>query len=236
MTKKPGSPSGRKGASSDHPDDAFIARTLEAWAWAKQNRQVLVVAGVVVALAVGAGIYYYDYRRNLRMQATQEFEALQQTVANANPESAQNEIRSFIDRFAGTPYEAEARLLLAQTEIDAGAPGEAVSVLEPIARDLSEPMGVQAAFLLGTAYEHAGRSQDAERTYLRIADAAPMTFQRRQALADAARIRAARGEHAGAAEVYERLLATFDGAEEGETSMRAFYRARLAEMRAAQEG
>lgn len=235
MTKKPGSTKRPGGRSSEEPEDAFIARTLELWAWAKRNNQVLVIAGVIVALAIGAGLYYWDYQQNLRMQATQEFEALQQTVANANPESAQNEIRRFIDRFSGTPYEAEARLLLAQTELDAGTPDEAISVLEPIARDLSEPMGVQAALLLGAAYEHAGRPGDAEDAYLRVAEAAPMTFQRRQALADAARIRAAEGEHAGAAELYERLLATFDEAREGESPQRAFYRARLAEMRAARE-
>ncbi|NIP61093.1 MAG: hypothetical protein GWM92_21780, partial [Gemmatimonadetes bacterium] len=46
MTKKPTSPGRRKGRASEDPEDAFIARTLELWAWAKQNRQVLVVAGL----------------------------------------------------------------------------------------------------------------------------------------------------------------------------------------------
>ncbi len=236
MTKKPTSPGRRKGRASEDPEDAFIARTLELWAWAKQNRQVIVVAGLALALAIGAGLYYYDYRQNLRLQAAEEFEALQQTVSAASPESAQNEIRRFIDRFSDTPFGTEARLLLAQTHLETGAPAEAVTVLEPVARDLSEPMGVQAAFLLCAAYENAGRLDDAEATYLRIVDARVMTFQRRQALADAARIRAAREDFAGAADLYERLLGTYEEDQEGEEGQRAFYRARLAEMRSAIEG
>lgn len=237
MTKKPQSPGRRKGRAGEDPEDAFIARTLEFWAWAKQNRQVLVVVGLALALAIGAGLYYYDYRRNLRLQAAEEFEALQQTVATANPESAQNEIRRFIERFSDTPFGIEARLLLAQTHLETGAPAEAVSVLEPVSRDLSQPMGVQAAFLLCAAYENAGRPEDAEASYLRIADASVMTFQRRQALADAARIRAAREDFAGAADLYQRLLDTYEeDQEEAEARQRAFYRARLAEMRSAIEG
>ena len=56
------------------------------------------------------------------------------------------------------------------------------------------------------AYEEAASWDQAEFVYLRVADEAELSFQVREALTDAARIRMARGDRAGAIELYDRIL------------------------------
>lgn len=230
MAKKPASNS-----KVDSPEDALTARALAFWNWARQNTQVLIAAGVVLAVAIGAGLYYYDYQQNLRMQAAQELERIHQTMAAAEPEAARTELQSFIDRFGETTYGTEARLLLAELHLRQDQPAEAISVLQPGTERLGDPLGLQAAFLQAAAYEEAARPDDAEALYLRIAEEAELGFQVRQALADAARLRAREGDYAGAADLYQRALDTFDDDEEAATaaSQRSTYRLRLAEMQAA---
>lgn len=226
-------PSAPPSGGSDVPEDAFIARTLALWNWAQRNSTVLVVAGVLLALAAGAGIYYYNYQQNLRTQAAREFQQVQQAVGTGQPETARSELESFIERYGETPYGQEARLLLGQVHLRSGEPEEAVSALEPLAADLSDPIAREGSFLLAAAHEEAGQFEAAEDVYMRIARSDALSFQVREALAGAAEIRAREGDYAGAAELYERIL---DQHLTGESdSERELYELRLAEMRAAQE-
>ncbi len=120
----------------------------------------------------------------------------------------------------------EARLTLGQALLEDGKPEEAVEVLAPSVREMdSEPIGVQAAFLLAAAYEESGRLQDAETLFLRIANTSELTFQVREALAGAARIRTTTGDLAGAAEFYEEVLSAMDVGDPD----RGFWEMRLAE-------
>lgn len=229
MAKKRGS-----NPNSEASEDAFTARLLAAWSWAQKNTQVLIVAGVLLAVAVGAGLYYYDYRQNLRLQAAGELERIQQTLGTGEAEAARSELQSFLDRFGDTTYGTEARILLAELHLRQDQPSEAVSVLEGVTGNLSDPLSLQAAFLLGTAYEEADRLADAEALYLRIAEEAELGFQVRQALANAARLRAREGNYAGAADLYQRVLDTFDEeAAASAGSERSTYQLRLSEMQAA---
>lgn len=225
---------GRSNRESDAPD-ALTARLLTLWGWFTKNREVAITAGVLVVLAIAAGLYYYNYRQSLHMEAAAELERVQQVVGSQDVESARSELQTYIERFGDTPYAVEARLLLAELHLQEDAPTEAVNVLEPAADGaISDPLALQAAFLLATAYEEAEREEQAEELYLRIADAAELTFQRREALAGAARLRESEGDYAGAADLYRRILDTFD--EEGDASAeQRIYQLRLAEMQAAQD-
>lgn len=232
MAKKRGSQQN----NADTSEDAFVARLLALSKWAENNVQVLVVAGIVLALAAGAGVYYYNYQQGLRLQAAQELQQIQETVGAGDTQAARSELRTFLQRYGDTePYDTEARILLAELHLRDGQPQEAISVLQPATESLSAPLSRQAAFLLGTAYEQADRSTDAEELYLRIAEAADLSFQVRQALADAARLRAREGRYAAAAELYERILDTYEGQDAAGQNGgdRRQYQLRLAEMRAA---
>ena len=72
------------------------------------------------------------------------------------------------------------------------------------------------------AYEQEQRWDEAEDTYLSIANRSELDFQVRDALASAARIRSAQGDNEGAIELYEQVLGELDdnAPERGQYEMR----------------
>lgn len=197
-------------STNDHEDDVFVARILEAGNWLKANQQAVTVGVVVLAIAVASLLYYRNYRTTLAEQAANELEQIHQSVALGDTEGAKNALMVWVDRFGGTPYAGEARMLLGELYLSGNDADQALVVLEPMAQSPREPLELQAASLLGAAYEQEGRWADAEATYLRIAERAELDFQVRDALANAARIRASQGNPAGAAELYRRILGLLD--------------------------
>ena len=200
-------PASRK--TQDKPeqdDDVFVARVLHAGKWAEKNQQILTVLMVVVAIGVAGLLYYRSYRRSLTEQAAQQLELIYQTVSIGDVEGARTELATFIERYGGTPYGPEARIFLGDLYLRNGSPQQAQAVLEPLAGSPSDPLELQAAALLAAAYEQDNQPQEAERIYLQIADRAELGFEIRDALAAAARIRAGRGDTAGALQLYERAL------------------------------
>jgi predicted negative regulator of RcsB-dependent stress response len=226
MTKR--HPGQRRIASDreEHEDDIFVAKVLEIGNWAKKNQQFLTVLGIVVVLGIGALVYYRSYRGALVQQAANQLEQIQQSVALQDTQGAKDQLVLFIDRFGGTPYAGEARMLLGELYLRSNDPQQAIATLEPMASSPRDPLELQAATLLGVAYEQDKRWGDAEAEYLRIADRSNLDFQVRDALASAARIRRQQGNYEGAAELYRRILAGMDP----NAQQRGFYEMRLAEV------
>lgn len=221
-TRKPGS------KDPDEPEDVLLAHAYKATTWAQHNRLTLVVLAIVgVVLVVGVWSWV-DYRNRLTEQAVGQLEEIQQTVSIGDPETAKAELDQYLQRFGGTPYAAEARLLLAGLYLDSDQPAEATAVLEASGTGLDEPLGVQIETMKAAALEEAGRHEEAIATYLRVAERADLDFQVVQALADAARLSEHTGDYAGAAELYERIL---DELEE-DAPERGRYEMVLAEARA----
>lgn len=218
-----------KPATIQEPDDVFVARVLHAGKWAEAHRQLLTAAVVVVSLAVAGLLYYRSYRRSLVEQAAQQLEVIHQSLSLRDTEGAIGELVTFLERFGGTPYEGEARLLLGDLYLRTGRAEQAEAVLEPVGASPRSPIELQAATLLAVAYEQQGRHAEAEATYLRIADRSELSFQIRDALAAAARIRQSRGDLAGARALYERALRGLDA----EDPERGLYEMRVAEIQAA---
>ncbi len=205
-------PTSRRGAEEKKKaEDVFVEKVLSLSAWTKANSQLLIMAGVVIVVLVAGGVYYANYRGSVEEQAVTQLEQVQQTAAFGEREAAKATLYEYIDRFDGTVYAVEARLILGQLLLETDAPEEAMEVLSPGVQTMDrEPLGIQAAFLMAAAYEETGRGEDAERLYLRIADSAELSFQIREALAGAARVRGATGDWAGAADLYRDLLATLE--------------------------
>jgi len=225
--RHPGSRRSKQESSHD-PDDVFIARVLHLGKWAEANQQILTVVLVVVAIVVAGLVYYRGYRRSLAQQAADQLEVVYQDVSIQDTEGAIGELVTFLERFSGTPYEGEARLLLGDLYLRGGRSEQALAVLEPLGASPRAPIEMQGASLLAAAYEQQGRAQDAEDLYLSIADRSDMDFQVRNALAAAARIRTDRGDAAGAVQLYRRAL---DGLDE-ESPERGLYEMRIAELEA----
>ena len=213
---------------AEGPDDAFVANVLEASVWAKRNSRILIVSTIVLVVAVLGTLYYVNYRAQIREQAGARLNQVRQTVASGNPALAARDLETFIDRFGNTPAGDEARLLLAQVHLHANAPEKALDVTEPLAEDKDEVMGATAALLQAAAFEQAKQLDQAERTYLSIAEEAPFSYQRYQALDRAAILRMDSGNAAGAAELYRRIL---DSAPET-LPQRPLYELRLGEAEA----
>jgi predicted negative regulator of RcsB-dependent stress response len=207
-TKHPGAR--RTAKKEEHEDDIFVAKVLEVSNWAKANQQLLTVLGVVAVIAVAGMMYYGNYKDSLTQQAASELESIHQSIALQDREGAKNELAVFLQRFEGTAYAGEARLLLGDLYLQTNDPQQALAVLEPMAASPRQPIEFQAAGLLAVAYEQDERWSDAEDLYLRIAGRSELDFQIRDALASAARIRADQGDTAGAVELYEQIIADLD--------------------------
>lgn len=210
----------------EHEDDVFVAKILEIGNWAKAHQQILTIVGVVVVLALGALVYYGNYRDSLVNQAANQLEMIHQSVAMEDVQGAKDQLVLFLDRFGSTPYAGEARMLLGELYLRTGDAEQAIAVLEPMASSPREPLELQAAALLAVAYEQQQMWEQAEAAYLRVADRSELDFQVRDALSSAARIRAQQGDQAGAAELYRRILAQLDE----NAPERGLYEMRLAEV------
>jgi predicted negative regulator of RcsB-dependent stress response len=215
----------RRKVTSEKPDvseDAFVAGVFELSEWARAHSQTLVLAGVAAVLVLGGGLYYASYKRDLNRRATMELERVSQ-VAMFVPAEAEPQLAQFMQTYSGTRHATEARLLLAQVQMSQGHAQQAITTLEEVSGD--DPLELQARALLGRAYEEVGRHQDAETVYMGLSKDATLDFQRRDALADAARVRSRLGNHTGAAELYQQIL---DGLEENDAE-RGVFEMRLAE-------
>jgi predicted negative regulator of RcsB-dependent stress response len=227
MTKRhPGQRRLASDSTQENEDDIFVANVLELGNWAKRNQQLLTIVGVVAVLAVAAGLYYANFRRSQVDRAANQLEQIHRTMELQDTEGAKQQLVVFIDQFSGTPYAGEARMLLGDLYLRSGDVEQAVATLEPMASSPRDPLELQAASLLGAAYEQAQRWADAEAEYLRIADRSTLDFQVRDALAAAARIRAEQGNDAGAAQLYQRILDGLDA----NAPERGMYEMRLAEV------
>lgn len=219
----------RTAKQEEHEDDVFVAKVLEISNWAKANQQLLTILGVVIVIVIAGVMYYGNYRKTLTRQAAQQLESIHQSIALQDREGAKTELATFLQRFDGTPYAGEARLLLGELYLQTNDPQQALAVLEPMAASPREPIEFQAAGLLAVAYEQDERWTDAEGIYLRIADRSELDFQVRDALAGAARIRATQGDTAGAVELYERILTDIDE----NSPERGIYEMRIQELESA---
>jgi tetratricopeptide (TPR) repeat protein len=221
-------PSTRPAPQTPHDqDDAFVAGIIDFSDWARTRRRFLTLIGVSVALLVFGGVYYMNFQRSLRIQAVNRLEAIHQTISMSATEDAKAQLSTFLDSFQGTDQAREAVILLGRLHLESGDAPVAISVLERADLGFRDPIGIQANSLLARAYEHQGRWPEAADTYLEVADRAEFDFQVREALNSAARARRRQQDLVGAAELYERILESF----EDDDPDRGVYELRLAEVR-----
>ncbi len=221
-------PSTRRNPQTPHDqDDAFVAGAIDFSEWAAKHRQVLTLIVVAVGLLMAGGVYYVNFQRSLTIEAVNRLESIHQTIAISAFEDAKAQLSTFLDQFDGTDQAREAVILLGRLHLESGDAAVAISVLERADLGFRDPIGIQANSLLARAYENQGRWPEAEDTFLEVADRSEFDFEIRRALDSAARARRRQQDHGGAAELYERILGTFDD----DDPARGVYELRLAEVR-----
>jgi hypothetical protein len=206
-------PGTRSKKQESEPDDVFVAKILHVGKWAEANQQLLTILIVVVAIGALGLVYYGNYRESLNLQAAAELEQIYQSISINDTEGAQTQLATFLERSAGTVFEAEARLLMGELYLRDGSPEQAQVVLRPLGESPRDPIDFQAAALLAAALEENRQWADAEQVYLRIADRSDLDFQVRNALSAAARIRHEQGNLDGAVALYERLIDSLEEAD-----------------------
>ncbi|MGB0544466.1 MAG: YfgM family protein [Longimicrobiales bacterium] len=200
----------RTSQSSHDADDSFVVGVLEVTNWARANQQLMTVGGVLLAILIAGGFYYMNFRAQMNERAAESLETIYQSISINDTEGAKIDLATFLDQFGSTAYEGEARLVLGELYLESGDPQQALAVLEPIGQRPGSPVALQSATLLAQAYEQEGRWEEAEGTYLSIADRSDLDFQVRDALVAAARIRSAQGDGEGAIQLYEEVLGDLD--------------------------
>ena len=227
MSKRQHPSTRRKPQTSHEKDDAFVAGAIDLTEWARTHRQALTLLMVAVGLLAAGGIYYVNFRRSMTVEAVNRLESIHQTIAISAFEDAKAQLSTFLDQFEGTDQAREAVILLGRLHLESGDAAVAISVLERADLGFRDPLGVQANSLLARAYETQGRWPEAEAMFLEVADRSDFDFEIRRALDSAARARRRQQDNSGAAELYERILTTFDD----DDPAKGLYELRLAEVR-----
>lgn len=208
-------------------EDRIMGRIAAATAWAEKNRQLAILAGLAI-FAIGAGaVIYLNYRADLAERAAVRLDELRIASQRAAPEELRAELSSFIEQFGATPQGDEARLLLAEMELQRGEVDAAIQLVEPVVDPDDDPLGYNAAWMLALAEEQRGDLGAAADWYERLAASAPHEFQRRRARAARARIHTYAGEYNAAEAIYAELAADESAGEEME-----LYAVKLGEVRA----
>jgi tetratricopeptide (TPR) repeat protein len=220
-------PSTRRNPQTPHEqDDAFVASAIDLTEWSGTHRQALTLLVVAVGLLVAGGIYYLNFQRSMTIEAVNRLESIHQTIGISAFEDAKAQLSTFLDQFEGTDQAREAVILLGRLHLESGDAAVAISVLERADLGFRDPLGIQVNSLWARAYENQGRWPEAEATFLEIADRSDFDFEIRRALDSAARARRRQQDHSGAAELYERILTTFDD----DDPAKGLYELRLAEV------
>lgn len=223
-------PTARRVHRTTSDDDTFLTGVLETTAWAKTHGTRLLIAGIAVVVLLAGLLWYRNYRTAMNERATAELGQVRATVQSGNYALAKQDLEQFVGRFGSTAAGNEARLMLGQVYLETTEPQKAIDTVEPLSKP-GDPIGINAAFLLGAAHEAAKQPAEAERVYLSIANGARFDYQKQDALDRAARLRLEQGNAAGAIELYERIIAMFK--EDGPD--KSLFQMRLAEIQAAQQ-
>ncbi|WP_420448007.1 tetratricopeptide repeat protein [Candidatus Palauibacter sp.] len=223
-------------ASGKRPDggdrqDAFIRSTFRLATWVNENMRAVLVGAAGVAMVVVGVVYYMNFQASVRDQAANELATLRMTATD--PELLIADLAAYVERFDGVAAANEGRLLLARTYLDTGRSVEAAQVASTISEGPDRPVGLAARTLLAAAQEASGDAQAALATWEALGESARFAFQRREALASAARILASLGRLEEAETIFAGIAEEAAGEDPVEAGV---YRLRLGEIKAQRAG
>lgn len=217
-------------------DDAFLRAVLRTVQWAQENSRTVTIGAVVAVLVFAAGLYYQNYRQDVRQQAAGQLQTLQAQLqqGQAPPDTLARSLRDFVSQYGDTRYGDEGRLLLGRLQLNQNRWEAGISSLQPVRGEYppDSPTGYAARKLLAAAHEGAGNTERALSLYAELADGAQFPFQRNEAAADRARLLAGEGRLQEAEDIYSRLVQQADTTAAGVAGADLQrYRVRLGEVR-----
>jgi len=206
-----------------------MGRIAAATAWAENNRQLAILLALgIIALGAG-GVIYLNYRADLAERAAVRLDEIRVASQSAPADELRSQLATYVEQFGSTRQGDEARLLLAEMELQRSNVDAAIRLVEPVVDPGDDPLGYNAAWMLAVAEEQRRDLATAADWYERLATAAPHEFQRRRARAARARIHLYAGEYEAAEAIYAELAAAGDAAAGEESEI---YAVKLGEVRA----
>jgi predicted negative regulator of RcsB-dependent stress response len=223
------SKSGRKHRDEQAVDgrDRVMESVASVTVWAERNRRTATFGLIALLLAVAAGLYYVRYRSQLSERAAVQLDDIRMTSRGATPEQLRQQLRLYVDQFGGARQADEARVMLAEMEMQRDSVDAALRLIAGIADPAGGPVAYHAATMIAAAEEQRGNLDAAARQYERLVTGAQKDFQKRAARANLARIEVYRGNYDAAETIYAELAEETEGQDEGAT-----YAIRLGEVRA----
>ena len=133
----------------------------ELRAWWQENRG-MVLGGIVLGIAVIAGFRLYTSQQvNTALEASAEYEALVEEVADGDFEPAAEIAERLFSDYDDTVYASQARLAMARLYMDRGRDADAADVLRPLATAGGDtPLELVARLRLAQILLYQDRPQD----------------------------------------------------------------------------
>src|SRR5688572_16113976 len=104
-------------------EDKFVSGVLESSVWAKTHGRWLVIAGVVGLVVLAGTVYVRNVRSARAERAAAELTTVRSTVASGNTALAKQDLQNYVNRFGKTPSGGEAKMMLAQVQLENKEPG-----------------------------------------------------------------------------------------------------------------
>lgn len=180
------------------------------------RKQITITAIVVAAVAGGAFLWQASTARKAS-QAEKAFYDAVGLVGRRDP-TANAELGKVAQRYDGTAGGAQAALLLAQTEFDAGNYDAGLKVLDVITKPGVFASGIETMKAAG--YEGKEQFDKAADHYLAAVAKASLTGEKDFLKGEAARALTAAGKKAEAQKLWEELAAKIDSPLSGEAKVR----------------
>ena len=208
-------------------DDRIMETAGRAAAWTRDNQRVATILLVAVLAAGAIGVVYLNYRSDLRERAAVRLDEIRLASRTMPPAELRSQLGTYIEQYGSADQASEARLLLAEMELNRDSAAAAIRLVEPVVDLDGGPIGYNAGWILAVAREQQGDLARAAGLYEQLARSARHDYQRRRARAARARLHTYAGEYAAAEAIYAELAADDATGEDAE-----FYGVKLGEVRA----
>lgn len=179
----------------------------EGWTffdWLQANNRALTIGGGVVVVAV-LGAWFYMRSGELRRQnAERMLNQAKQSVAAGNAPLAQADLQRVATRYKNTPSGAQAAMILAQMQYDAGQYAEGIQTLDPF-RTAGGNLQASVLSLIGDGQLASGQAAEAADTYKDAAAATTLVGEKTVLRSKAARALMAAGKTSEARELWQQL-------------------------------
>lgn len=189
-----------------------------AMEWAKGHSRELSIAGIAVAVAVAAFLFWRSAAEKKEANAGRALGEAERSVTAGNLPLAQSDLEKLIQRYSGTVAADQAGILLSQVFFDQGKTAEGLKALEGV--DGGGPFKATLHAMRAAGNEQSGKNIEAADEYLKAADAATSESDKSQFKADAARAFQAGGKKEEALKIWQTIASDEENPLNAEAKLR----------------